>query len=107
MVDSTLHWAPPLACNRVAWLATTLGSSPQVIDLNELSKIVGLALPKVPLRHCTSIPIAIARQIANLHADLNDLHTTIVAIYTLQVHWLVVLLVPTPSCPLDRCAVVV
>ena len=64
-----VHWALHLANNHVVWLATALRSSPEVIDLDEPSKIVAHALPRVPLRCCESIPIAIACQHTHLRPN--------------------------------------
>ena len=56
MADSIVPWALPLASNPVASPATAMGSSLESIDFDDLSKDVGLALPKAPLRRWASIP---------------------------------------------------
>ena len=102
-----MQWVLPLASNCVAWLVTMLGSSPEVIDLDEPSKIVSLALPTAPLHHYALSPIAITRQNANVHANPNDLHTNSFAIFVLRTLPLTVTLVPTSSYHMDHCLLVV
>ena len=91
-----MHWAPPLTSNCVAWPATALGSSPKAIDLDEPSKIDGLALHRAPLHRYASIPITITSKNANLRVNPNDLHTNSFTIPTLRACQLATLLVPTP-----------